>query len=191
MDISIVFDHLYISLTAWLAGIAIGCSFGYFFAKIFFNQASVKPDIDWKIILFPWRSLIFILILLVWSPLLAIWLGLGNLTGIVMVGITLSILSLSMTMSTLFHKRFPVSIKSALLSNTRTLLIIAIFVTLGVGYVGAGGFGFYFYQLVNLLNYNQLIKGFILLGLIAIFLDLILGFVQYLVVRASNPSPSE
>ena len=190
MDISIVFDHLYISLIAWLGGIAIGGSIGYFFAQIFFNTTS-KPDIDWKIILFPWRSLIFILILLVWSPLLVIWLGLGNLTGIVMVGITLSLLALSMTMSTLFHKRFPVSIKSTLLSNTRTLLIIAIFATLGVGYVGAGGFGFYFYQLVNLLNYNQLIKGFILLGVIAIFLDLILGFIQYLVVRASNPSPSE
>lgn len=186
MDISIVFDHLYISLIAWLGGIAIGCSVGYLFAQVFMKQASGKPYVDWKIILFPWRSLIFILILLVWSPLLVIWLGLGNLTGIVMVGITLSLLALSMTMNTLFHKRFPVNIKSVLLSNTRTLLIIAIFATLGVGYVGAGGFGFYFYQLVNLLNYNQLIKGFILLGVTTIFLDLILGFVQYLVDRKFN-----
>jgi len=186
METSIFIDHLYISLTAWLAGIAVGGSSGYFFAQIFFNPTSVKPDIGWKIIFFPWRSLIFILILIVWSPLLEIWLGLGNLTGIIMVGITLSFLALSMTMNTLFHKRFPVSIKANLISNTRTLLIIALFATLGVGYVGAGGFGFYLYQQINLLKYNLLYEGIILLGVMAIVLDLILGFVQYLVLRKFN-----
>jgi len=191
MDKSILINHLFISLVAWLVGMALGGSSGYLFAHKFFDQTNKNPIADWKTILFPWRSLIFVVILFVWSPFLVIWLGLGNLTGTVMVGLTLSLLALTMTMTTIFHNEHPLTTRVLFISNARSLILIALFATLGVGYVGAGGFGFYLSQQLNLLNYDKLIEGILILSGIALALDLILGWIQYLVTQKTMISQKQ
>lgn len=102
------------------------------------------------------------LLLLVWSPILGIWLGLGNLTGIAIVGLSLSLLALPMMMKARLIYLLPTSFLERIVSLARTLLMIALFATLGVGYVGAGGFGFYPMQKMNLLEYGKLYQGFFL-----------------------------
>ena len=69
------------------------------------------------------------------------------------------------------------------ISNARSLLLVAIFATMGVGYVGAGGFGFYLSQLLNLLEYQKLVQGIFMLGTLVLLCDLLLGLVQFWVSK--------
>jgi len=131
------------------------------------------------------------LLLLVWSPILGIWLGLGNLTGIAIVGLTLSLLAMSMMMKAHLNQWFPLSLLEYIVSMARTLLMIALFATLGVGYVGAGGFGYYLMQQVNLLEYGKLSQGIFVLGVTALILDLVFGVIQFRVSRDPQPFTME
>jgi len=182
MDIVIVFDHLFISLIAWVGGAVLGGIIGYFLSNLILKENLFK---NWITFLIPWRSFLFVLILLVWSPYLVIWLGLGNLSGTVMVGLTLLFLSLASVMNSFFQikAKFPIFI--TLLASFRSFLIISLFATLFVGYVGAGGFGFYLWHQLNLINYSKLIEGIIYLGGIVLAFDLIFGLIQYMVIRKS------
>jgi ABC-type nitrate/sulfonate/bicarbonate transport system permease component len=64
---------------------------------------------------------------------------------------------------------------------------LAIFTTLGVGLVGAGGAGFYLMESMRSMEYGKLVQGILLLGGMTLVLDLILGFVEY---KASFSTPS-
>ena len=179
MSTSLVVNHMLISVIGWIFGIALGGGLGYLFARWLFTESREKIYRDWPMILIPWRTIIFVAIILVWSPLLVIKLGLGNITGTVMVGIVLALLTLVMVMKLIFDQKYTRTTWVRFISNARSLLLVAIFATLGVGYVGAGGFGFYLGQLLNLLEYGKLVEGILILGEWTLFSDLIMGLVQY------------
>lgn len=162
MEMSILTNHLLISVVAWIGALIIGGGVGNFVARVLKPLMTAKPATSRSMSLFPWRSIIFMLLLLVWSPILGIWLGLGNLTGIAIVGLSLSLLALPMMMKARLIYLLPTSFLERIVSLARTLLMIALFATLGVGYVGAGGFGFYLLQQMNLLEYGKLYQGFFL-----------------------------
>lgn len=174
MEMSILTNHLLISVVAWIGALIIGGGVGNFVARVLKPLMTAKPATSRSMSLFPWRSIIFMLLLLVWSPILGIWLGLGNLTGIAIVGLSLSLLALPMMMKARLIYLLPTSFLERIVSLARTLLMIALFATLGVGYVGAGGFGFYLMQQMNLLEYGKLYQGFFVLGVTALILDLVL-----------------
>lgn len=191
MEMSILTNHLLNSIVVWFAALIIGGGFGYFIVNALKPIMNAKPATRRRMTLIPWRSLILILMLLVWSPILGIWLGLGYLTGKVMVGLTLSLLTLPMIMKAHLNKWFPSSLLEGIVSLARTLLMIALFATLGVGNVGAGGFGYYLIQQVNLLEYGKLYEGIFILGVTALILDLVLGIIQFWLSRFALPSPLE
>lgn len=179
MEISIFADHLLITLVTWVAGLILGSGLGYLMAKSIHPLLVARPDRRRILALLPWRTLLFILILFLWSPFLAIRLGLGTSTGIMIVGLTLILVAWFMTMNTFLDHWFPPALRLRLLASTRTLLFLALFTTLGASFVGGGGAGFYLLQQVNLLAYGQLLQGILLLGGIALGLDLIMGVVEY------------
>jgi ABC-type nitrate/sulfonate/bicarbonate transport system permease component len=179
MEMSTLTDHLLITLVAWIGGLTVGGGIGYLMASFVNPLMNAKPNARRIFALVPWRTLVFMLILLVWSPLLAIWLGLGNLTGIMMVGLTVSLLAWPMAMKARLNDWFPPKLRVRFISGSRSLLLFALLATLGAGFVGGGGFGFYLMQQVNLLEYGKLVEGFLLLGGVALIFDLILGIVEY------------
>ncbi|PKO07203.1 MAG: hypothetical protein CVU41_02670 [Chloroflexi bacterium HGW-Chloroflexi-3] len=183
MDTSLLINHMLISVVGWMCGLALGGSLGHLIAKLLFTQPREKLYRSWVTILIPWRTVIFLSVIFVWSPLLVIKLGLGNFTGTVMVGTVLAIFALAMVMKMIFDQMYSKTTWVIFISNARSLLLIAIFATLGVGYVGAGGFGFYLSQQLNLLNYDKLVEGILVLSGLALFCDLILGLVQYWISR--------
>jgi len=69
--------------------------------------------------------------------------------------------------------------------------MIALFATLGVGYVGAGGLGFYLMQQVKLMEYGKLSQGIFVLGVTALILDLVFGVIQFRVSRDPQPFTME
>jgi ABC-type proline/glycine betaine transport system permease subunit len=179
MNISVLADHFLISFAAWIGGLLIGGGIGYFIFRPFENFIESKPDNQKYLAMIPWRTVIFILILLLWSPYLPIWLGLGTPTALVVMVLTISLLACSMTINTLVESRFPAILRVRIFSQARTLLFIAIFATLGVGLVGAGSAGSLFVELIRSMEYGNLVQGSLLLWGICLVLDLLLGFVDY------------
>jgi hypothetical protein len=171
----ILTDHLLITGIAWAGGLTIGGGAGYLMAGLAQSLISAKPNIRLISTLVPWRALVFALILVVWSPFLAIRLGLGSLTSTMMVVVTISLLACPMSMMARLNEKFPPSLQVRLISGARTLLLFAVFAALGAGFAGGGGFGFFLMQQLNLMEYGRLVQGFLLLGGMALILDLILG----------------
>ncbi|HEY43360.1 MAG TPA: hypothetical protein G4O11_05190 [Anaerolineae bacterium] len=177
---SIFTDHLLITLVAWIGSLALGGGTGYFMARLLRRLVSALPnDRRTVIALVPWRTLLFLLILVVWSPFLAIRLGIGTPTAIVMVWLTISLVACSMTMSAFLDNWFPQTLRARLLGGARTLLFFALFATLGSGLVGGGGAGFLLMQQANLMEYGKLLQSILLLGGMALLLDMILGIVEF------------
>jgi ABC-type nitrate/sulfonate/bicarbonate transport system permease component len=188
MEIPIIADHLLISLVAWIGGITVGGGLGYVTANVLHSLINAKPDVRRNLSLFPWRTLLFTLMLFVWSPFIVVRLGLGNLTGTIMVGLTLSLIAWPMTMRACLNNWFPSSLRVRLMSGIRTLLLLALFAALGVGFYGGGGLGPYLMRQVSVLEYNKLFEGIMFFGGIALTLDLISGVVEYWVTRDTIPS---
>lgn len=186
METSYLIDHMLISIVGWICGMAVGGGIGYLLARWLFTPSREKVFASWIMVLIPWRTFVLVSVLFVWSPLLVIKFGLGNLTGTIMVGMVLAIFALAMVMKMIFDQMYPKTTWVRFVSNARSLLLVAIFATLGVGYVGAGGFGFYLGQLLNLLDYPNLVQGILVLGWLTLFSDLILGLVQFWVMKRSE-----
>lgn len=187
MDTSILTNQFMIALVAWIGGLILGGIIGYLIAKLLYSLISSKPSNQRKIALVPWRTLVFILILFVWSPFIAIWLGLGTLTAIVMVGLTIGLVACFMSVSIFLDTWFPPILRVRLVAGSRTLLFFAIFTTLGAGLVGGGGAGMYLWELMRSMEYGKLVQGILLVGWLALLLDLILGFVEF---KTSSNAPS-
>ena len=116
--------------------------------------------------------------------------GLGTLTGVVTVGLTIFFITVPITMKVFLEDWFSQTPLERFMTEARNLLFLALFAMLGVGWVGGGGVGFYLTQQVNLMNYGKLIQGILLLGGIAFILDLLLGAVEYQ-LGLRKPSRSE
>ena len=179
MDISVFADHFLISFAAWIGGLLIGGGIGYILFRPLENFIEPKPDKQQYLALIPWRTLIFTLFLVLWSPYLPIWFGLGTPTALIVMVLTISVLASPMTICILVENRFPSSLRVRLFGGARTLLFLAIFATLGVGLVGAGGAGSLFIELIRSMQYGKLVQGFLVLCGLCLLLDLLLGFVDY------------
>jgi hypothetical protein len=179
MEIAVLTNHLLITLVAWIGGGIVGGGGGYLMASLVGPRMSEKPDDRRILALLPWRTLIFVLLLAVWSPWLVIRLGLGTSTGIVTVGLTIGLVAWPMAMNTCLNAWFTPSLRLHLIAESRTLLVFALFATVGAGFVGGGGAGWYLMQQVNLLEYGKVFQGILWLTGLALILDLTLGIVEY------------
>jgi ABC-type nitrate/sulfonate/bicarbonate transport system permease component len=84
-----------------------------------------------------------------------------------------------MAMKTRLNDWFTPSLWIHLIAEARTLLLFALFATVGAGFVGGGGAGWYLMQQMDLLEYGKLFQGILLLAGLALILDLTLGIIEY------------
>jgi hypothetical protein len=190
MEVAVLRNHLLITVVAWIGGGIIGGGGGYLMASLVRLRMSEKPDERRILALLPWRTLIFVLLLVVWSPW-SPWLvmryGLGTSTGIMTVGLTIGLVAWPMAMNTCLNTWFIPNPRIHLIAEARTLLVFALFATVGAGFVGGGGAGWYLMQQANLLAYGKVFQGILWLTGLALILDLTLGIVQH---RAGFETPS-
>ena len=179
MNIEILTNHLLITVVAWIGGGILGGGGGYFMATLVRSRISEKPEARRILALFPWRTLIFVLLLGVWFPWLVMFLGLGTLTGIVTVGVTIGLVACPITMSTCLNDWFAPSLRTRLIAQARTVLLFSLFATIGAGFVGGGGAGWYLLQQMNLPEYGKVFQSLLWLAGLALILDLTLGLVEY------------
>jgi osmoprotectant transport system permease protein len=176
-----IVEHLLISLLPLLAGVAVGGGLGAVCALVVRALFSALPGLRKLSILLPWRTILMGLLLLIWTPFIAIRLGIGVATGAVTVGLVMFLLALVFTVAALTEHWHPSPLAIRLLAGARTLAAASGVIAAGAGFVGGGGIGFLMIQGMNLLQYDLAWKGWLVIVILALVLDLLLGIVQLIV----------
>jgi ABC-type nitrate/sulfonate/bicarbonate transport system permease component len=179
MSVSILGEHLLISLVPWLAGIIVGGVLGYVCALVAHRLFSTHPGLYRVSVLVPWRTVAVTLPLL--SPLIVIYIGLGTVTGAVMVGLFVFLFALPSTVVTLLEHWCPSPLVVRFIARARTLAAASVAVAaIGPPLVGSGGAGVLIFEGMRLLDYAQMLRGFAIVVLLSLMIDVLLGALQWL-----------
>lgn len=180
MEISKLIEHFLLSLLPWFAGVVFGGGLGVgvaFLLRLFF---SAVPGSRWPLAFFPWRTIVFGLLVIIWTPFLVRELGLGPTFGGVTVGLAMFLLAFLSLTGMLLDRWHPAPLAARLAGDLRTLAAGAVVLAYGVGFLGGGGIGFTVQQYFQLLTYNKAWQGIAaVLGLL-LLIDLVLGVPHFL-----------
>jgi hypothetical protein len=179
---SIFSEHLLISLAPWLPGVVVGGVLGYACALVARKLFSTRPGLHRVSVLVPWRTVAVTLPLL--SPLVVVFVGAGTMAGAVMVGLFVFLFALPLTVITLLEQWYPSPLVVRLIARARTLATASVAVAaVGPPLVGSGGAGVLIFEGMRLLDYAQMLRGFAIVVLLALAVDVLLGALQLLFYR--------
>lgn len=180
MTIRDIFHHLTLSLVPWLLGSTLGGITGYGISSLIKRLRDRSSEIGKLLVFIPWRTFILFCLILIYSPLIPIWLGVGNSAALTMNALLIFLLAIPMTILILGKGRDPHTLPSKLVSAARTLASSSILATMVAGlYSGAGGIGIVLIQHMNRLEYERWANTSLKMSAMILFVDLILGIPQY------------
>ena len=188
LDISAaaIVEHVLISWLPWLIGIAVGGGLGALCALGNRAVLSARPALRRPSVLLPWRTLVMGCLMATWSPFLVTLLGLGPITGAIMVGASVCLLTMAFTTSTLVETWHPSPLGVHLIAGARTLAVASGLIAVGLGLLGGGGLGYGILEAARLEQYNVMWKGLLAVLALALVLDLGLGVVQMIALQQSG-----
>lgn len=190
MDISILVEHLLISIVPWFAGAAFGGGLGYVCAAAAKSLFSTKPELRRVAMLLPWRTVAVTLASgTLLSPVIATFVGLGIVSGMISVGLTVFVFALPFTVNSLLEHWHPTSLVVRLISGARTLATASVAVAIAGAFSGGGGVGSFIFGAITKADKVQTLKGFSFVGLIALIIDVLLGILQMVSHRSVQPMP--
>jgi len=175
--------HLLISWIPWLIGIAVGGGLGALCALGNRAVLSARPALRPPSVLLPWRTLVMGCLIATWSPFLVTLLGLGPITGGIMVGASVCLLAMAFTASTLVENWYPSPLGAHLAAGARTLAVASGLIAAGVGLLGGGGLGYTILEATRLEQYSVMWKGLLVVLALALVLDLGFGVVQMIALQ--------
>jgi ABC-type proline/glycine betaine transport system permease subunit len=185
-------DHLLISLVPWLAGIVVGGGLGYACALVARSLFSTRPGLRRASMLLPWRTIAMTLALALLSPFVPILVGLGTVAGATMVALFVFLFALPFTISTLLEYWHPSPLVVRLIAGARILAAASVAVAAFTPMVaGSGGAGVLIFEGWRLLDYPQVLRGFSLVILLALMIDILLGALQLALSRTSRATSQD
>lgn len=183
MNVSVVGDHLLISLVPWLAGVVVGGGLGYVCALVARRLFSTRPGLRRASMLLPWRTVAVSLALVVLSPFVPVLVGLGTVAGATMVALFVLVFALPFTVVTLLEHWYPSPLAVRLIAGCRILATASVAVAAFTALVaGSGGAGVLILEGLRLLDHPQMLRGFLIVVVLALMIDILLGVLQLLVV---------
>lgn len=186
MNVSVVGEHLLISLVPWLAGVVVGGGLGYACALVARSLFSTLPGLRRASILLPWRTVAVSLALVVLSPFVPVLVGLGTVAGATMVALFVLVFALPFTVVTLLEHWCPSPLAVRLIAGSRILATASVAVATSTARVaGSGGAGALIYKAMRLLDRPQMLRGFLIVVVLALMMDILLGALQLLFARTS------
>ena len=187
MEISVVGEHLLISLVPWLAGVVVGGALGYACALVARSLFSTLPGLRRASILLPWRTVAVSLALVVLSPFVPVLVGLGTVAGATMVALFVLVFALPFTVVTLLEHWCPSPLAVRLIAGSRILATASVAVAAFTALVaGSGGAGALIYEGMRLLDHAQVLRGFSIVVVLALIVDILLGTLQLQFARTST-----
>jgi len=176
LTLSMILQHLEVSLIPWLIVMVVGGGLGYFFAILFRKWFQDHQRVLNLLVLLPWRSVaIWIALVVIYSPLMVWQFGLGTIAGSVAVGVALSSLMIPWITTTLVRSWVPLSTIGKILSIVRLSAILSIalpvFLNIGMGYfISQGSFD---------LEIQKMTLGYEVVGAMLLGTDIVLGIIQF------------
>jgi hypothetical protein len=172
--------HLGISLVPWLIVMLAGGGLGYLVATLLRRWFQGHPRALDRMVLLPWRSIaILIALVMVNTPLMMWYFGLGTLSASIATGVALSVLFVPWMTSAFLHLWYPASPFRKIGSIVRTSAILAIvlpvFLQMGVGY--------FIYQTSGT---PEMTLGYEVVGAMMVGVDLISGILLLFIKKGKN-----
>jgi ABC-type nitrate/sulfonate/bicarbonate transport system permease component len=183
MELKTILEHILLTLVPWLVGMVIGGGLGVVVALIARFLFSTVPALRWLSMVVPWRTVLTGLLVVVWSPMIVVWLGIGPLAGGVMVGLVVLLLATAFTGYVLVEHWHPTPVMVQLIALARNLGVLCSMIVVGAGFFGGGGVGAVMMQGMMLLRRELFWQGVLVVVGTALLLDLGLGLLQLTVAR--------
>jgi hypothetical protein len=178
-----VLEHLEISLIPWIAALIIGGGLGYLIAILIRRAVQRFPRIRTFLILFPWRSVIaWIALVAISSPVLLIKYGLGPRSQIATNVTVLFLIVFPWSIQTFLGSWFPSAGGEKAFSIARTLGVLSLTITTILRF----GIGIYIERGASLGDLTIMSRGFGIVGVLLLVLDILLGLIQLVVLRNSS-----
>jgi len=176
LTLSLIWEHLGVSLIPWLIIMLVGGGLGYLFATLFRHWFRGHPRSFHLIVLLPWRSISILIALVVVNTPLMVWnFGLGTLSASLAIGVALSVLFIPWITSTLLYSWLPINMLGKVFSIVRTSIILSlvlpVFLQTGVGY--------FIYQVSFAQDLSKMTLGYEVVGAMLLGADLLIGVIQY------------
>lgn len=179
-------------LLFWLIGLVVGGGLGWGTAlllRLLFKAWSPGRS---KLIILPWRAVVFALLWLLWSPTFRGTIFVRELPvelyDFFQIGSSLLILAFMLTLALLIRRWFPLSLPVQLISEARTLAVAAIIVcTLAVAGNPSNNYVFIM-RTQHAMSFERAIlwQGWLFIFLAMLAFDLLLGLVQMLTALLQN-----
>ena len=121
MTFQYIAQHLLLSLASLLAGSILGVAVGYGIASLVKKLVISSAGLRGPLLLAPWRTIIMALLLIVYSPMIVVWVGLGSRAAFLTVGVIIFLLASVVVTGIFLEKDHPTSIAVRLVATARTL----------------------------------------------------------------------
>jgi hypothetical protein len=181
--------QLLLTFIPLLLGAGIGGGLGYFYARWLRKRIGESASIRRKLLLFPWRSVVVTLPFL--SFFIPIFVGLGVLSGVVIVGLFVILFTAPFTANTLLNNWYPLPLRIRLLSLARIISVAAISVATATGLIGGFAAGMQMFGALRLLDYSLFFDLFYTVFVVALLVDVLFGVMQYVFYRAGSQTSAE
>lgn len=186
MQLSIILNHLAVSLFPWIVGLLAGGAVGLTFAHMVrVITASGHPPPAW-LVLVPWRTLLLALYPATWGYLLVRFFGIGDATLMAHVGLTIFFLAVPFTAGTLFEYWYPALLATRLMEAARTLAALSLVLgTQGPTAFASGetGVGDELYSALAYFHFQDALYWWLAVVALILFVDLAFGVLEFAAAR--------
>ena len=180
--------HLLITCIPWLIGIVVGGGLGALCGHGMRALFSARGALRHPLVLLPWRTFVMGLLIIVWSPFVVSLLGIGPITGGLMVAGSVCLLVTAFTATMLVEYWHPSPLGARFIGGARTLAVASGLIATGVGLLGGGGLGYTILEAARLSQYGLMWKGLLVMLVLALVLDLTLGLAQMIALQRFGDS---
>ena len=179
MTVSVVLEHLLISLGGWVVGVTVGGALGTLLALGARTLFTAAPHLRRLSMLMPGRTVVLNLLIVAWTPASVILMGLRPAAALLNIALVMFLFALPFSASLLFERWYPSLFAVRIIAGLRTLATISLVATVFWGnYHGIGG---YMSMSLDDLHFEGLFKGWLVLAGLILILDVLLGIVQLVV----------
>lgn len=191
METSVILEFLQYTLMVCIAGILVGGGLGVLCALLARPIFFVLPKLYRLSMLLPWRTVLFGLLLILWSPFITIIWGLGITRGAEIAGLSMALLAWAFTIGAFFVQWYPSSLSVRLIAVGRTLATASGTIVALMGLYNGWGIGYFVQQRMNQAFQPGIAwQGLLTVVALALAMDLLLGTIQVIVsARQKQSSP--
>jgi hypothetical protein len=183
MTVSIILEHLLVSLGAWAVGVIVGGGLGILIALKVRTLFIAAPHLRRFSMFIPWRTVVLNLLIIPWTPASIPLVGFGSASVWLNTSLAMFLFAMPFTTSLLLERWYPSPFAIRLMAGLRTLATASLVAAALAGLNGGYGIGWYMLQSLFALDYGSLLRECLILASVVLILDVLLGIVQLIVAN--------